>query len=796
MAKCKICKANIADGKEYCNTCQDKSELISNESYLDGLLNSVKSASPETNMIYKKKSDTSENSYMKTQSNITKTVDTVQDLATASKGSGYDLATASKGSEYDSDTDIIDTVYDSDIESKDTGNNLDLTSIDTGDYSGASSIDTEYALDADTVDTFYASDMDNYEVDSEDLDQFLQYDLSDDLEDDLDDASRTLVSDEELFGEDLSKFFLNNEIGNQENLVYAEEEYAAGLQELLSPEEDTPKISANSDTLWDESEDNLESKTLTDATIQPEEIYYEEDTTFLNPDFYKETDSLLNSGPYEGDDSFLNSGSYEEDNSLLNSGSYEEEDSLQIPNSFEAEGLRSNEYDSSSPATGVNFTQSEIAGLEQEDDFDTDLNDLLSSLDNFQLLNGEEQENENYVSEENNTLNSQSVMQSEDEDLLELLNQISSDDPVADDVRAINDLLNRTSEESQLEPSMPSDVGDVFSDALKVVTNLNDSQEAFNGIVDKKKTKKFKKEKKTNKVNNDNAPDTDKEKKPSLFSRIFGNVKEKKENPESGQLTTSVEDELTITKEKPKKVKAKKDKKASRAKKAKNAVDANQDPKDPKETIDATGNAAKDKKLAKKEKKANKKLAKDVIQVIDEIDEDEGRINLVGAAVVFVFFGLLVSLLLVGTKVVSYSISIENATNYFEKQKYTEAYREVYGMDIKDEDIELYDKIMTVMFVNKQLNSYNNYYSIGKYPEALDSLLKGLSRYDKYIELATMLGIKSDLDYVREQIIAELDNIFKLSEKEAMKLIKSSDMTEYSTRVYDVVFENMDEIVK
>jgi tetratricopeptide (TPR) repeat protein len=172
-------------------------------------------------------------------------------------------------------------------------------------------------------------------------------------------------------------------------------------------------------------------------------------------------------------------------------------------------------------------------------------------------------------------------------------------------------------------------------------------------------------------------------------------------------------------------------------------------------------------------------------------DLDEGRINRLGASIVFLFFGLLVALLLVGTNVISYTLSIQHATDYFDKQKYNDAYNEVYGIDIKAEDIVIYDKIMTVMFVNKQLNSYNNYYSLGEYPEALDSLLKGLKRYDKYIEFATIIGIKTDLDYVRGQILAELKNVFNLSEKDAVKIISMDNMEDYSSEVYNVVLEKM-----
>ena len=40
-------------------------------------------------------------------------------------------------------------------------------------------------------------------------------------------------------------------------------------------------------------------------------------------------------------------------------------------------------------------------------------------------------------------------------------------------------------------------------------------------------------------------------------------------------------------------------------------------------------------------------------------------------------------------------------------------------------------KVMVVMYTYKQLNSFNNYYKVGLYPEALDSLLKGLDAGNK-----------------------------------------------------------------
>lgn len=346
-------------------------------------------------------------------------------------------------------------------------------------------------------------------------------------------------------------------------------------------------------------------------------------------------------------------------------------------------------------------------------------------------------------------------------ELLDLLNQFNPDNQVEDDLQAISDLLGGISTNNQQEREVPEDVGEVFSEALEAVSSLDDLDQGIQYISnDSSDNVELAKEKK--------------ETKKGLFARLFANV-EDDINPEEKKSK-----EEAAAKEARRKKKKTKDKKGqSQAK----------DEDGEKPSKDKQEETTEDKKLkkakAKKEKKEKKK-----IEVLDD-DIDEGRINKAGASIVFLVFGILVILLLISTNLFSYSLSIRNATDYFGRQRYTQAYNEVYGIELKDEDIELFDKIMTVMFVNKQLNSYNNYYHMRKFPEALDSLLKGLQRYDKYIELATMLGIKTDLDYVREQIVAELYNVFSLTEEQAISIINSESQAKYSLAVYDVILDNI-----
>lgn len=345
---------------------------------------------------------------------------------------------------------------------------------------------------------------------------------------------------------------------------------------------------------------------------------------------------------------------------------------------------------------------------------------------------------------------------SPENELLELLNHFNPDNPVENDLQTISDLLGGISTDNQPAEDYPEDVGEVFSEALEAMSDLQDSDHGINYIEpDSSKKKKKSKDKK--------------KKTAGLIDKLFADIDDEEEEKKAQEEAAAAKSE----KKKKKKAKGKKEQ----------AVDKYEDG-------EGASRRGQDEEPEDKKKKKPKKEKKKKIEILDE-EVDVGHINKTGASVVFLFFGVLVMLLLISTNIFSYSLSIKNATDYFGRQRYTQAYNEVYGIELKDEDIELYDKIMTVMFVNKQLNSYNNYYHMRKFPEALDSLLKGLQRYDKYIELATILGINTDLEYVRDQILAELYSVFSLTEEQAINIINSESQAKYSIAVYDVILQNI-----
>lgn len=61
---------------------------------------------------------------------------------------------------------------------------------------------------------------------------------------------------------------------------------------------------------------------------------------------------------------------------------------------------------------------------------------------------------------------------------------------------------------------------------------------------------------------------------------------------------------------------------------------------------------------------------------------------------------------------------IKKAANYFERQRYRLAYDEVSGVEVKEKDQDLKDRIYTVMYVERLYESYENNMKLGRADKA------------------------------------------------------------------------------
>ncbi|MCI8770999.1 MAG: hypothetical protein HFH73_07595 [Lachnospiraceae bacterium] len=261
------------------------------------------------------------------------------------------------------------------------------------------------------------------------------------------------------------------------------------------------------------------------------------------------------------------------------------------------------------------------------------------------------------------------------------------------------------------------------------------------------------------------------EKEPGLLKKVFGNV-----------ITDEIAEQERMQAQKAEEEAAQKAEEDAKAKEVAEAEKAEK-----KAAKEAAKAEKKKEKEAKKAAKAAEKAEKKAKREEEEAAELEvvGKLNKVGVSIIVIATVLFLAVEITGTNFFSYASAKKEAMNYFKMGKYTEAYQEAIGTSMREKDEESYNKIKVVMKVQQSLNAYQNYDRIKYYPEALDSLLRGLKRYDANIDEGMDLEVEKDMMTCRKQILTLLQEEFNLSESEAYSII-SLEKDAYQSRVIEL----------
>ena len=273
----------------------------------------------------------------------------------------------------------------------------------------------------------------------------------------------------------------------------------------------------------------------------------------------------------------------------------------------------------------------------------------------------------------------------------------------------------------------------------------------------------------------------------NILDDIKKDSKKKKKKKGKGfkKLFANIVDEKEIEKANKEKLEAEEAEKNKAAEAERKKLEAEEKAK-LKEEKKAEKAAAKEAaKQAKEAKKIAKKEAKE-LRALEEESEIEGRINKAGAAIVFVILACLGVFVFVGTNMFSYNRGVAAAQSYFEKGQYEEAYNELSGLNLKEEDKILYDKVATIMHVYQQLDAYDTYCKAERYPQALDALLKGIREYEKYMPQAIELDVTDSMETIKSQMVSELSREYGITEEMAREINQITDSSEYSLRVYEL----------
>ena len=275
------------------------------------------------------------------------------------------------------------------------------------------------------------------------------------------------------------------------------------------------------------------------------------------------------------------------------------------------------------------------------------------------------------------------------------------------------------------------------------------------------------------------APEEHPEEEPTdqkgLFQRVFGNV---------------INDEIA---EEERKAQEEEEQKA-----AEKAELAEQKKAEKEQAKDAKKAEKEAKKAAKAEEKAAKKAEKEAKKAEQKAQQEEeaeaekyevtGKLNKVGVAIIAILTVTFLVVEIVGTNIHGYSSSKKQAMKYCEMGKYEQAYQEVLGTKVKEKDPDTYNKIRTVMQVQRALDSYQNYDAMNYYPDALNALIRGLQRYDANLETAKQLEIEDEVDGCKEQIVSLLQSEYGVSESQARELL-SLDKAEYTSKVVEIAMK-------
>ena len=204
------------------------------------------------------------------------------------------------------------------------------------------------------------------------------------------------------------------------------------------------------------------------------------------------------------------------------------------------------------------------------------------------------------------------------------------------------------------------------------------------------------------------------------------------------------------------------------------------------------------KKQAKKEAKKNQAAAKKADAAKKKQEKAAKKAEKAGGPIpksqlvpvkpliVLIILGIAISVVVIlGSDTKFYTSSVKEAKEFFIHQKYDKAYQSMLGLDIKEKDQKLYDQVTVVNLVDNKLQNYYSYIEIGKYEEALDSLLGGIRKYNENVGRAEELGLINEFQSIYDEITAELQNRFGMGVDSANSILAMTQ-SEYSNNVKSI----------
>lgn len=147
------------------------------------------------------------------------------------------------------------------------------------------------------------------------------------------------------------------------------------------------------------------------------------------------------------------------------------------------------------------------------------------------------------------------------------------------------------------------------------------------------------------------------------------------------------------------------------------------------------------------------------------------------------FIVLFIVFLIFGGKLYYYNTQMQSATSHYVNKEYSKAYDELSGMSIKDDDVNFYQQVQTVMFVMHHYEAGVTLAKLDDYEHGLDDLIKGVAAYDKYQNVGRDLDCFDEMTEVLALINNELETVYGITESQARELSLLEDRADYAYKV-------------
>lgn len=147
-------------------------------------------------------------------------------------------------------------------------------------------------------------------------------------------------------------------------------------------------------------------------------------------------------------------------------------------------------------------------------------------------------------------------------------------------------------------------------------------------------------------------------------------------------------------------------------------------------------------------------------------------------------------LILLGSNFMNYSGDLSASKENYRNGKYVEAYEALSGRKVKEADQQFYNQCAVMAMIQEEYQAYLALMDAGEYAMALDSLVRGVGRYDKYYEKAEEYDILLEYNELELKIEQVLGEQFGLSPEQALELYGMRRREDYSIGVRQIL-ENL-----